>query len=48
MNEEDITSKNIRGIVRKIKNYMEFLDNKEDFTTEILNIGDGLAISKRR
>ena len=48
MNEEDITSKNIRGIVRKIKNYMEFLNNKEDFTTEILNIGDGLAISKRR
>ena len=48
MNEEDITSKNIRGIVRKIKNYMEFLDIREDFTTEILNIGDGLAISKRR
>lgn len=48
MNEEDITSKNIRGIVKKIKKYMEFLDSKEGFKTEILELGDGLAISKRR
>ena len=48
MNEEEITSKNIRGIVRKIKDYMAFLDENEEFKTEILHIGDGLAISKRR
>ncbi len=48
MNEEDITSKNIRGIVRKIKDYMDFLYSNNEYDTELLHIGDGLFVSKRR
>ena len=48
MNEEEITSKNIRGIVRKIKDYMDFLYSNNEYDTELLHIGDGLFVSKRR
>ena len=27
---------------------LEFLKNNEEFTTEFLNIGDGISVSKRR
>ena len=41
-------SKNLRQLVGKIENYIEFLKNNEEFTTEFLNIGDGISVSKRR
>ena len=43
--EEEITNRNLRGLVNKIKEYKEFLDKNELFTTEIYNIGDGIAVS---
>ena len=43
-----IKSKNQRGIVRKIKQFIEFLDNNQEFETEYLDIGDGIAISRRK
>lgn len=43
----NIESRNLRQLVRKVREYKEFLDNNETFKTEFLNIGDGLAISKR-
>ncbi|MEG0826165.1 MAG: O-methyltransferase [Bacilli bacterium] len=43
----EIQSKNLRQMTKKIRDYVDFLKNNSEFKTEILNIGDGLAISKR-
>ena len=48
MNEEEIESKNIRGIVSKIKDYIYFLENHMLYKTTIYNIGDGVAVTERR
>ena len=48
MNEEDIPSKNIRGIVKKIKDYIYFLENNMIYKTVIYKIGDGIAVTERR
>lgn len=45
--EERIESRNLRQLVRKIKDYTEFLKDNKEFKTEFLNIGDGVAISKK-
>lgn len=47
MDEDKIESKNIRGIARKIKDYIKFLEDKNDYITDIKNIGDGIAVTKR-
>ena len=44
--ESKIESRNLRALIRKIKAYHEFLENNENYKTEFLDIGDGLAISK--
>ena len=46
--ENLIQTKNQRGIVRKIKQFIEFLDNNFEFETEFLDVGDGIAISRRK
>ena len=43
-----IKTKNQKGIVNKIKDFISFLDNNEEFTTEYIPVGDKIAISKRR
>jgi len=48
MNEEEIPSKNIRGIVKKIKDYIYFLENNMQYKTIIYKIGDGIAVTERR
>lgn len=48
MNEEELPSKNIRGIVRKIKDYIYFLENNMVYKTIIYKIGDGIAVTERR
>ena len=48
MPEEEIPSKNIRGIVRKIKDYIYFLENNMVYKTIIYKIGDGIAVTERR
>ena len=49
VNDESlIQTKNQRGIVRKIKEFIKFLDTNEDFVTEYISVGDGIAISKRK
>ncbi len=44
--DEKIESRNVRGIVRKLKNYIEFLENNPEFETKFYSIGDGIGISK--
>lgn len=46
--ESLIETKNQRGIVRKIKDFINFLDTNPDFITEYVSVGDGLAISRRK
>lgn len=41
----EIESKNLKGLVSKIENYIEFLKNNNDFTTKFIDVGDGLSVS---
>lgn len=43
---ETIESRNLRQLVRKVKEYREFLENNKEFSTEFFDIGDGIAVSK--
>ncbi len=44
----EIESRNVRGLVRKLNNYIEFLKNNEEFNTTFYSIGDGISISRMR
>jgi predicted O-methyltransferase YrrM len=48
LDESLIKTKNQRGIVRKIKEFITFLEENEDYDTEIISVGDGIALSKRK
>ena len=48
MEDTSNLSRNLKQLVRKLKNYHEFLENNEEFSTEFFDIGDGIAISKRK
>lgn len=48
MDDKKIESRNLRQLVRKVKNYKIFLENNNDFETQYLNIGDGLAVSIKK
>lgn len=43
--ETEIESRNLRGLVRKINAYIDYLKENTAFHTEFLNIGDGLSVS---
>ena len=45
---EKIESRNLRQLVRKVKNYHQFLLDNTNYRTEFLDIGDGLAVSVRK
>ena len=45
---EEIPSKNLRQLVKKIENYIEFLKNNEEYTTNFYDVGDGLSISIKK
>ena len=40
-------TRNQRGLVRKIKNFIEFLDTNKEFDTIYINVGDKISISRR-
>ena len=42
---EKIESKNLKGLVEKIENYIDFLKDNEEFETKFYDIGDGLSVS---
>ncbi|MBQ9011309.1 MAG: O-methyltransferase [Bacilli bacterium] len=46
-NVDSIKSKNLKALVKKINNYRTFLQENKEFKTEFLEIGDGIAISKK-
>jgi predicted O-methyltransferase YrrM len=45
---EEIHNRNLRQLVRKIKEYHEFLLTNEEFYSQIFNLGDGMAVSMRK
>ena len=40
-------TRNQRGLVKKIKLFISFLDNNKEFTTTYIPVGDKISISKR-
>lgn len=45
---KEIESKNLRSLVEKIENYIEFLKDNKEFQTEFYNVGDGLSVSVKK
>ena len=43
----NIESKNLRSMMKKLNDYIEFLKDNKEFHTEFLEIGDGIGITKR-
>ena len=41
-------SKNLRQLIKKIKDYIEFLKENKDYETIFYDVGDGISISKKR
>lgn len=46
--EKEIKSRNVRGIVRKIKDYIRFLESNTSYETTFHKIGDGISVSKSK
>lgn len=46
--EKNIPSRNVRGIVRKTKAYIEFLKENNNYETTFYDIGDGISISIKK
>ena len=48
MDPEKIESRNVRGIARKIRDYVSFLEENDSYETVIKKIGDGIAVTRRK
>ncbi|MFA6662550.1 MAG: O-methyltransferase [Bacilli bacterium] len=46
--DQQIMSKNVRGLVRKIKNYREYFQENLEYKTEFFDLGDGMSISIKK
>lgn len=47
-NSSNIKSRNLRALVRKIENFLEYLDTQIEFNVLKVNAGDGLIILNRK
>ena len=45
--DKDIDSRNLRQLMRKLKNYHNFLKENKEYKTEFIDLGDGIAITKK-
>lgn len=45
--ESKAVTKNQKGLVKRIKKFIEFLDNNEEFITIYVPVGDRISISRR-
>lgn len=46
--ESKIESRNVRGLVRKIKNYIQFLKENEHYEVTCYKVGDGIAVARQK
>ena len=44
----EIPSRNIRGLVKKIRNYIDFLEKNTRYKTKFYDLGDGISVTERR
>lgn len=47
-NRGNIASRNLKQLVGKIENYIDFLKNNDEFETKFYDVGDGLSVSIRK
>lgn len=47
LNENEVKSKNLKALLRKINDYKLFLTENKEYNTTFTDIGDGLAITKK-
>ena len=47
-NRNNIASRNLKQLVGKIENYIDFLKENEEFETKFYDVGDGLSVSIRK
>lgn len=45
---KEIESKNLRGLVTKIEDYIKFLKDSTEFDTTFYDVGDGLSVSVKK
>ena len=45
--KDEIESKNLRSMMNKLDNYIEFLKKNTEYKTTFLDIGDGIGITRR-
>lgn len=46
--ESEIKSRNLRGLVRKIKNYINYLKSSIKYETTFYDKGDGISVTRRK
>lgn len=46
--EKGNESKNLKQMLKKIRNFNDYLSNNQDYDTSFLKVGDGIAISKKK
>ncbi|RIW37766.1 O-methyltransferase [Bacillus salacetis] len=46
--EEEVENKRIRQMVKKLKNYNDWLMNHPEYQTVIIPVGDGIAVSRKK
>lgn len=46
--DSEIKSRNLRGLVRKIKEYIAFLKENPNYTTTFVSKGDGIAVTEKK
>lgn len=47
-NIDEIKNRNLRQLVTKLKKYIDFLENNEEFDTKFYKVGDGIAITYKK
>ncbi len=47
-NSKDIKSRNLRQMIRKIENFIDYLNNNDEFEVEYIEVGDRLGICKKK
>ena len=43
---KEIESRNLRALLRKVREYKKFLEDNQKYNTEFFELGDGIAVSK--
>lgn len=46
--DAEIESRNLRGLVRKIRDYRTYLLNNQNYNVGLLDIGDGIAVAEKK